>query len=422
MIYRKDGEKKTNLRFKIFAFIAKKQANGIHGKIFKFRDTVSSLISYMKKIVIKIGSRVLSKEDGSLNRKVIANLVRGVADLGKENYEVIIVSSGAVSSGRGAEILRGNFKVEAEGKDKKIVGDQILSSVGQPRLMSFYIEEFGKYELICAQGLVSRNDFSDRYKYLNLRTVSKNLTRLGIIPIFNENDFLSSEELRFSDNDQLACMVSAMIGADLLIILTDVPGVYDRDPKNKDAKIIPEIKNISKILEKISDDTGKLGRGGMKSKLMTAKLAGSLGIPMIIGSGFEKNIVQKLILEKKSLGTSFPVNKKRPNSLKSWIATGAKTESQILVSTYLADLLEKKKVASILISGIEGINGEFKKGDVVSVVSEKNDRELGRGQIRCDSQALIKEIEKFKNNFRKNHQSENGEKIIIHYNNFIFSD
>ena len=265
----------------------------------------------MNKIVIKIGSLVLTKSNGQLNKKVITNIVGDIAKVIKKgNKKIAIISSGAVSSGRITEELQGDFFVRSKEKDKQILREQILASIGQPKLMAFYTKEFKKHGLVCAQILVTGSDFSDKKRFLSLRAVIENLLNLNIIPIINENDVLCDEELVFSDNDQLAHLVSKMFLINKLIILTNVEGVYDRSPKKPGAKLLSKIKNIKEISKNINDEKSIFGRGGMESKLQAAELITSSGVPMYIASGLKKGIILKIVLEKKKAGTFLPAKKK----------------------------------------------------------------------------------------------------------------
>jgi glutamate 5-kinase len=377
----------------------------------------------MNRIIIKIGSRVLAKEDGQLSSEVIAHLVEDVARVksaSKNSKKIAIISSGAVSSGRITTELQGKFSIDAGGQDKNIAREQVLAAIGQPELMSFYKSEFKKHGIICAQILVTRADFADRQRYLSLRAVAENLLNLGIVPIFNENDVLSAEELDFNDNDQLACMVASMLAADKLIMLTNVAGVYDRSPKEAGAKLLPEIKDIKSIIKQIGPDKSDAGKGGMRSKLYSAELITSLGIPMHIASGFEKNIVSKIVANKEQIGTLFPASDKKIKPVKSWLAASAVAKGKIIVTACLADVLARRQKASILLLGIESVDGTFNKDDVVEVCGPDG-KVLGKGKSRYDSDQLEKEIKKYKQLHSEQKKTEGGKKIAIHYDHFVFA-
>jgi glutamate 5-kinase len=374
----------------------------------------------MNRIIIKIGSRVLAKKNGLLNERVVSHLVADVARLKKEKkIDIILITSGAVSVGKSVKRLL-DCKIEAEAVSygKNIVREQVLAAVGQPKLMAFYIKEFQKYDTTCAQILATRADFAGRASYLSLRTVTENLLKAGVIPIFNENDVLSPEELDFSDNDQLAAMVAAMTAADELIILSTVEGLFDgplRDPKSK---IVPVIENVEKF-SKFVDDSNILGKGGMRSKLLIADLVTNLGITMHLASGLERNVILKIANGEK-IGTKFPAKAKKAKAIKNWLAAGAASKGRLVVSTCLADVLRKRKTASILFIGIERIEGDFVEKDILDVVDE-SENILGRGVSRFDSKKLKEEVRKFKIKVESEKaKMKTSEMIAIHYDYFVF--
>lgn len=372
----------------------------------------------MQRIVIKIGSKILTDENGHFNKAVVENLVKDIAYLKeKENIEVAVVSSGAVALGRAIKSL-GKFKVETSAikYNKAILKEQILAAVGQPRLMAFYCGEFGKYKFACAQILATRAVFADRQAYLSLRTVTENLIKLKVIPIFNENDVLSPEELDFSDNDQLAGMVAAMLVADKLILLSNVDGVYDSLVGIK-RQVIPVIEKASDYFKNI-DDSKSQGKGGMKSKLIIADLMNSLGIDMHIANAMDKKIISKII-NGESVGTFFPAKDKKHKAIKNWLATAAVSRGKIYVSTYLADILKKKQTASILIIGIEKIEGKFDKSEVVGIYDDK--KLLGRGLTRYSSRDIEQKIIWYnKKSDNEKAKIKAADIVAVHYNYFSF--
>jgi len=379
----------------------------------------------MKKITVKIGSSVLSSNDG-IHREIIANLVEDVATLIRNGYKIVIVSSGAVSIGRSLlKVDNMDLEVFPQTKyDKNLLREQVLAAVGQPNLMGIYSGEFRKFGLNCAQILTTRSDFSNRTFYLSLRTVTEELLRQGIVPIFNENDVLSPEELNFTDNDQLALMTSSMIQTDLLILLSDVDGVYDRSPDEIDAKLISEITDISNFIDSFKQGSHS-GKGGIRSKLLCAETITSLGIPMYIASGLKKNPISR-ILANEQLGTYFPTMNKREEAIKCWLITAAAGLGKIVVSTYLADILRygieknSRKTPSILIVGIDDVHGEFKKKDVVEIIDE-NGIVLGRGISRFSSNELRDDIIQYRTlSDREKAGIRTTKIIVVHANDFVF--
>lgn len=379
----------------------------------------------MKRIVVKIGSAVLTDRAGGLKQEAIAKLVEEVAGLRKAGHEVVLVSSGAVSLGRSVSQLAGEFTVASNPHSKRLLREQVLASVGQPKLMALYNAEFEKRGLHCAQLLTTRADFADRTFYLSLRSVTETLLRHGVVPIFNENDVLSPEELDFSDNDQLALMTAAMVLADQLVILTDVPGVYDRPPQEVGAKLLPEIKDVGEFLESLKTGDHR-GKGGIKSKLLCAEVATSIGIPTNIASGSETKPLTR-ILEGEPVGTFFPAISNREEPIKAWLRTAAAISGQIVVSTYLAEILRKgpgpdSRTRSIIFAGIEEIKGDFPQKSVVEIADDKG-HVLGRGQTRFSSTELRDKVawyRRLSSDDRKLAKKGSDWVFAIHANEFVF--
>jgi len=372
----------------------------------------------IQRIVIKIGSKILTDENGNFNVAVVEKLVKDIAcAVEKENIEVVLVSSGAVALGREIKSLE-KFEVETSAikYNKTILKEQILAAVGQPRLMAFYCDEFFKHKLPCAQILATRAVFADRQAYLSIRTVTESLMKLNVIPIFNENDVLSPEELDFSDNDQLASMVAAMLVADKLIVLSNVDGVYD-DVAGAKRQVIPVIEKASDYLKNI-DDSKSIGKGGMKSKLNIADLVTSLGIDMYIANGSEKKVISRILAGEK-FGTFFPAKSKKVKAIKNWLATAAVSHGKIYVSTYLADILKQKQTASILITGIERIEGKFNKGEVVGIYDDK--KLLGRGLTHYSSRDIEEKTVWYnKKSDNEKAKIKAADIVAVHYDYFSF--
>lgn len=373
-------------------------------------------------IVIKIGSRLLTSGDNQLNLKMIEKIGAEVSALRQAGKHVTIVSSGAVASGRTTPALSGDFPVPGDKRSAKILREQILAAVGQPRLMRAYQGLFQECGLVCAQILVTRADFANRERYLSLRGVVTNLLKLGIVPIVNENDVLSTEELDeldFTDNDQLGCMIAAMLSPELLLILTNVPGVMDRSPKDPEAKVLPEVTEVAAAKALVHDSDSGVGKGGMARKLEAADLVTSLGIPMRIVSGYEPRVLTRVLLQGERLGTFFPPQGRKVSSRKAWIGTAAASCGQITVSTYLADLLRERHVASILLRGVDfvGEDQAFKAGDVVTVFDDSS-QELGRGEVRYNAEELRQLV---RERDKQPERTAGGEKLVIHYDYFVFA-
>ncbi len=374
----------------------------------------------MKRIVVKIGSRVLTNSDGSLNVEMITDIVKNIARIMEAGIEIILVTSGAVSTGK-SMIKLDDFRLSAEAidYDKNFLRNQILASVGQAKLIRVYQEEFQKYGINAGQILVSRKRFADRDEYLSLKMLVENQLRLRIVPIFNEDDTLRPAEMKFSDNDQVACMITAMTVSDLFIILTDVDGVLNGPPDDPVSQVIPEIMAVEEFMDRI-DDTAKISKGGMRSKLLMADLITSLGSSMRIVNGFQKNALARVVLNNESLGTFFPPKKKKASGIKSWLATSATSDGKIIVSTYLADILRRKQTASILFAGIEKVEGNFNGKDVVDVCDD-NGIFLGRGIVKFSSSELEQKVKWHKEMPGEEREAKKASELIaMHYDYFVF--
>lgn len=374
----------------------------------------------INRLTIKIGTAVLTKSDGSANQEVFNNLVDDVANLKDEGIEVAIISSGAVNLGRSAPELKDRrFKVESGKFNPETLREQILAAVGQPELMNLYSAGFKKRGYHCGQVVATRSDFADRLSYLGLRLVAEGLLRLGIIPIFNENDVLMAGGVKIGDNDQLAMMVSAMLNADQLITLTNVDGVFDRPPQDETAARLAEISDVEQFLSE-REVTGRSlsGKGGMKSKLLCAGALTSLGIPMSIGSGLVKRPIARLL--RGESGTFFPAATRKEKAAKAWLVTASMPSGNIVVSTYLAETLRHKRTASILLAGIEEIRGIFNKKDVVEIRDDEENI-LGRGLARFDSQELKTKVEQYRAlSEEEKDRTKAADIIAVHYNDFAF--
>ncbi|MDP3645566.1 MAG: glutamate 5-kinase [bacterium] len=382
-------------------------------------------------IVVKIGTSVLTSPNGQIRRDVIASLSDDVGKLQKSGYLLVIVSSGAIGCGRSvSQFSDPNFVVSPSDRsyDKRLLREQVLAAVGQSKLIAAYSEEFGRHGLECAQILVTRSDFSDRQRYLSLRTVCEELLRNNVIPIFNENDVLSPEELDFSDNDQLALMVSVMISPEQLVILTDVAGVYDGPVGDPNTKLLPEIRDVDAVLQQFKTASASpQGKGGVYSKLLTADVLTNLGIPMRVASGTEPSVLSRIV-SGEQLGTFFPSSfEKRPEGVRGWMAAAATAEGAIVVSTYLAERIRTarerpdRKTVSILLPGIETVRGDFAAGEIVDVIDDGGNT-LGRGAPRFSADELRKKISWYRAlSESEREQVRTSASIMIHANSFVYA-
>lgn len=331
-----------------------------------------------KVIVVKIGTCVITQDDGLLDEKVIKNLVNQVVRLKKQGQAVIIVSSGSVGAGKAI------VKV-SDGCDK-ITRRQILASTGQVELVNTYAKYFAKHDLKCSQTLVTKEDFRDRRHYLNIKNCLEALLRHDIVPIANENDAVAINELMFTDNDELAVLVASMVNADKLVFLTNVDGVYKGCPVGDKGEVIEEIKPDGESLPLCEkpNQKSKLGRGGILTKVAMARRAANLGITVYVAKGQKKDILLDLLAGKAVYTTFLP--KKKASNVKKWMAHAKGQEKGVVYINQGAEeaLTSEKKIASLLPVGIVKIEGDFVKGDVVKIKSEHNN-DIGIGVAQYDS-------------------------------------
>ncbi len=335
----------------------------------------------MSRIVIKIGSNILTDRKGGLNQKMIHAIASDVAAICKDGHEVVIVSSGAVAAGM--------KKLGLKEKPKDIRLKQAAAAVGQSSLMWAYEKSFGDFSKKVAQVLLTREDFSERVRYLNSKNTLITLLSYGIIPIINENDTVATDEIKFGDNDQLASLVSGLIDAERLMILSDVNGLYPSDPKkNPDAEIIPFVDEVTPELEAMAGGAGSaVGTGGMYSKILAAKKAVSYGIIVNIISGRKKGLIQSL-LKGIHHGTEFMPQMKKMPSRKGWIAYAIKPRGSLIIDDGAVNAILKSG-KSLLPSGIVRVEGTFGTGDAVYCVDSHN-RRIAKGIVNYSSQDIKK--------------------------------
>ncbi len=326
-----------------------------------------------KVIAIKVGSNVITNSKGLPDEGVISNISRQIEVLQNQGFQVLLISSGAVAAGRSI--------FQFDKKTDTVAQRQVLASIGQVKLISLYKDVFDKHNIICSQVLVTKEDFKSRSHYLNMQNCLSALLSHNIVPIINENDVVSVTELMFTDNDELAGLISAMMNADMLIILTNVDGVYNGDPAQPGTTLIDTYDARKINLEEIS--TGKksgFGRGGILTKCRTAEKIASMGIPVHIGNGRSENIILR-ILENETVGTRFPA-KKLASSIKKYIAHAyEEPKGRIIINQGAKEVLLSNKANSLLPIGIIKVLGKFKKGDIITIVDE-GDTELGMGLAR----------------------------------------
>ena len=322
-----------------------------------------------RRVVVKLGSNLLAGPDRGLDLGCMASLVGQIATIRREGMEVVLVTSGAMASGR--EIL--GRVPEHRGVPLK----QVLASVGQGRLMQAYDRLFGEHGITVAQALVSRGDLSDRLGYLNVRNTLNTLLELGVQPIVNENDVVAVEEIkgtRFGDNDNLSAMVANLVDADLLMILSDVAGLYTSDPSlDPDAKLIPRVEAIDESITSLAQGTKSTEAvGGMVTKLQAASLATTSGVDVVIAKGRMEDVIPRLA-RGEGLGTFFPRQTTKMESRKRWMLSGLNSRGSVRVDGGAVSAL-KRGGKSLLPAGVVDVSGSFERGDVLIILDGDENR------------------------------------------------
>lgn len=323
-----------------------------------------------KRIVIKIGSNVLTKENGLPDYQRIDHLTRQIAAIKEQGREVILVSSGAVASGRSL--------LPVTDRCDDVATRQLFASIGQVKLINTYSQLFEKLGLICAQVLVTKEDFRDRVHYLNMKNCFSILLQHHVIPVVNENDVVSVTELMFTDNDELAGLIASMLNADALIILSNVDGLYNGDPKDKNSKVIRSVdRTLTDFSSFISAKKSQFGRGGMITKSHMAHRIARLGIAVHIANGKTEDVLLKLLKEE-VINTRF-IPWKGASGKKRWIANSENyAKGAVLINEGAKLALLSPKASSLLPVGVTGIRKEFRKGDIIKIIDE-SDHQVGLG-------------------------------------------
>lgn len=344
------------------------------------KNNRKTIFNNVKRLVVKVGSNVLT-EDHGLNLKAIRSISRQICRLIDSGLEVILISSGAMASGV--------KKIGLNKRPDEIPKRQAIAAVGQAGLILEYEKAFARYHKKVAQILLTGDDLNNRRRYLNARNTLCMLLSWHVVPIINENDTVMIEEIQFGDNDNLAAMITLLMDADILVNLTDIDGLYTKNPrKYPDAELIPLVSTIRESIVKVAGDIpGPLGTGGMLSKINAARKVTASGIPMVIANGCKPDILKKLF-SGKEIGTFFVSKKKKLKSRKCWIAFTLKPKGVIRIDDgAAAAILNRGK--SLLPSGIVDVEGEFNVGAPVEF--KKGDNEtLGTGLVNYSSTDIRK--------------------------------
>jgi glutamate 5-kinase len=362
------------------------------------------------RIVIKVGSNVLTARS-SLNLFTIESISRQICILLDRGLEVLLVSSGAMAAG-----LR---KMGLERRPDEIPKRQAIAALGQSGLMNAYEEAFGRCHKKVAQILLTGEDLNNRKRYLNARNALYTLLEWKVVPIINENDTISVEEIKLGDNDNLAAMITLLMDADFLINLTDIEGLYTKDPRShKDARLIPEVTTFNKEIENFASSIpGALGRGGMSSKIRAAKKVTAAGVPMIIAKGDDPDILLDLF-DGQARGTYFAPRQKKLASRKCWIAYTLTPKGVLVVDAGAARaLVENGK--SLLPSGIVSVEGEFGVGAAVAFRNQQG-VQLGVGLVNYAA-ADIRTIQGLKTSQIKGRLGAKPYDEVIHRDNLVIT-
>ena len=337
------------------------------------------ILRRVRRVVVKIGSQILSSTEGIEESRLRA-LVRELAALQDQKKEIVVVSSGAVAAGM--------TRLGRKERPKTIPEKQALAAVGQIKLMALYERHFAKFEKSVAQVLLTHADLANRQRYINAKHTFQMLLESSIVPIVNENDTVAVEEMKFGDNDHLSSLVATLLSADLLVILSDVEGVYDRDPRLfNDARLIPLIDDIKEAKGAINGlSQSALGTGGIATKVAAGEEAAVAGIPTIITSGLGARAVERVFDVEEQVGTLILPDQNRLTHRKHWIAYTLKPAGDVVVDAGAHEALVQKG-RSLLPSGLKEVRGVFGVGECVRCVDSEG-REFARGLVNYSAHEL----------------------------------
>lgn len=348
------------------------------------------------RIAVKVGSNVLARRDGTLDVTRMSALVDQVAELYKSGVEIILVSSGAVASGRS--------EVRPQKKLDSVDQRQLFSAIGQTKLINRYYELFREHGIPVGQVLTTKESFGTRRHYLNQKNCMTVMLENGVIPIVNENDTISVSELMFTDNDELSGLIASMMDTQALIILSNIDGIYNGSPSDPASSVIREIGRSNDLSNYIQASKSSFGRGGMLTKTNIARKVADEGITVIIANGKRDDILVNLIQHPdETLCTRFIPSINPVSSVKKWIAhSEGFAKGEIHINECATEVLSSEKAVSILPIGITHIEGEFEKDDIVRIMDFEGNQ-VGVGKVNCDSKQAKEVIGK------------HGKKPVVHY-------
>ena len=374
------------------------------------RRNRKTAFEHARRIVVKVGSNVLTKDSG-LNLAAVRSLSRQICRLADDGREMILVSSGAMASG-----LK---KMGFARRPDEIPRRQAVAAVGQAGLIMEYEKAFGRYDRKVAQILLTSEDLTNRVRYLNARNTIHTLLSWGVVPILNENDTIMVEEIKFGDNDNLAAMITLQMDADILVNLTDIDGLFTQDPRTSpDAELIDEVTVIRREIETLASDIpGALGSGGMLSKIRAARKVTAAGIPMVIASGLKRQILDRLFSGKRH-GTFFVPKKERLASRKCWIGFTLKPKGAVRIDEGAANAVLRRG-KSLLPSGVLSVSGDFEVGAPVAI--ETKTEVIGTGLVNY-SASDIRKIMGLKTGQIKKRLGAKPYDEVIHRDNLTITD
>jgi len=345
------------------------------------RDIRKKILGKGRRIVVKVGSSILASVEKGLHYDVFSHLTKEISELKRQGYEIVLVSSGAIAAGM--------EKLGYKTRPQAITQKQATAAVGQTRLMNIYESYFSRYQQMVAQVLLTHDDLSHRRRFLNARNTLLTLLELGIIPIINENDTVVVDEIKVGDNDNLSALITNLIGADLLIILTDIEGLCDSDPRvNPNARCISLVQDIDVDTEQIAGGTkSQTSVGGMVSKIQAARKASRFGIPTVVARGTKEEVLHQ-ILKGKEIGTLILPKSEALSSRKHWIAFNPKPKGDVIVDDGAKKAIVQKG-KSLLPSGVVKIKGGFDRGDLVTCLGPRG-KEFARGLVNYSATELEK--------------------------------
>ena len=374
-----------------------------------------------KRIVLKLGTNLVTLESGGLDEVTLSDLVRQVAELRRQGLDVVLVSSGAVGAGAGVLARIGHADAGRDRRD--LLSRQAAAAIGQVELVSVYRRMFRDHDIDVAQALIGRNDLNSRVGYLNVRNTLERLLRWGVVPVINENDVIGAEDLArvvYGDNDRLSAMLANALDADLLVLLGEARGLYTSDPAiNPGARLIPEVEKLTvEVMAYAGGPRDDRGSGGMRSKLEAAEVAMASGVDMVIANGKQRDVLPR-VLAGEQVGTRFVSSDAKRTGRKRWLLTGS-TEARggIVVDDGAVVALTHYGV-SLLSAGVTGVVGEFDRGDIVSIISPAGTR-VGYGVANYGA-ADVELVAGMRSNEMKDVLTSYNGSAVIHRDNLAMS-